>query len=92
MVQDTRHSIIIGTVTAVVLLGAMVWRQRKRQHSEETSLDKIKLPKNWKKIGEVGELILYPLKGGKRKCLTETEFTKIGLREIDSGKVALQDR
>lgn len=94
MAQGTGHSFLFGTAiaAAVLLVGTMFWRQRKKSKFEESSLDKVIIPKNWKKVGEVGELIMYPLKGGKRKCITETEFTKIGLREMDSGKLALRDR
>lgn len=94
MSQGTGRSLLFGTTIAAagLLVGTMFWRQRKRNKFEESSLDNVVVPKNWKQIGEVGELIMYPLKGGKRKCVTETEFTKIGLREMDSGKVALRDR
>lgn len=88
-VPDAHFYLVLQLQQLAYLLGPCFGGNEK---FEESSLDNVVVPKNWKQIGEVGELIMYPLKGGKRKCVTETEFTKIGLREMDSGKVALRDR
>lgn len=93
--EPPRVVVIATTLAAIVISGFIYLKKRKSGRTQREVFEELKIPTKWKKVGEVGELILYPLKGARRKCLEEAEFTKIGLREIgtaNENKLALQDR
>ncbi|XP_015514860.2 mitochondrial amidoxime-reducing component 1 [Neodiprion lecontei] len=51
------------------------------------------LPKEWRKIGHVNELFIYPLKSGRGKYLKESVFTDYGISvNIDNRYFSLRDR
>lgn len=82
--QPTIMLITATTVATIVGAGVMFWQQRKKRKSI-VNLEDMVIPSDWNLIGEIGELIIYPLKGGKKKCLVEAEVTKYGLRDTESG-------
>lgn len=48
---------------------------------------------NWKLVGSLANLTLYPLKSGKGLDLDEADCTSVGLRQIRSdNKIPLRDR
>lgn len=69
---------------AVCGVGVLFW-QLKKKRKMGVKLEDIKIPNDWTQIGEIEEIIIYPLKGGRRKVLTEAEGTKFGLRDRESG-------
>ncbi|XP_078051307.1 mitochondrial amidoxime-reducing component 1 [Augochlora pura] len=46
----------------------------------------------WRKVGEVEELYVYPMKSGRGKSLSECQFTEFGICVENQGKFALRDR
>ncbi|XP_046672219.1 mitochondrial amidoxime reducing component 2-like [Homalodisca vitripennis] len=82
------------TLAAVIFAGVFFWRQKKKQtfFYSERSLEEIEVPSKWTKVGEVSDLVIYPLKGAQKKHLEEAQFTERGLREMQSNKISLQDR
>lgn len=84
MKESMQPTIILITATTIAtLVGAMLWQQRKKK--KVVKLEDMAIPSNWTQIGEIGGLMIYPLKGGKKKCLVEAEVTKFGLRDTESG-------
>lgn len=80
----------LATVTAVTIA---LWRQSRHQKYHKLAIKDVVIPEKWIKIGEVKELVMYPLKGAMRMCIDQVECTKVGLRLIDQPeKIALQDR
>uniref|UniRef100_A0A1B6EZT9 MOSC domain-containing protein n=1 Tax=Cuerna arida TaxID=1464854 RepID=A0A1B6EZT9_9HEMI len=94
--KQLESSVVVAasvTLAAVIFAGVFFWRQKKKQALYfERSLEEIEIPSKWTKVGEVSDLVIYPLKGAQRKHLEEAQFTERGLREMQSNKISLQDR
>lgn len=86
--------LLIASLTTL-LFGSISfwWQRRKRKSYNEIPTETIEIPTKWKQVGEVKDLVIYPLKGAKRKCVSEAECTKVGLKEnLEEEKLSLQDR
>nr|CAD7601813.1 unnamed protein product [Timema genevievae] len=59
------------------------WRQRKGDQ---------KPPSRWRRVGELAELTVFPLKSGRGVRLEEADCTEIGLRTREEGVFQLRDR
>ncbi|GLH07119.1 Protein of unknown function, partial [Gryllus bimaculatus] len=61
--------------TAALVAAAVVttWWQRRRRESG-------RMPTKWRRVGELAELRIYPLKSGASLTLKEAECTDIGVR------------
>nr|CAD7434207.1 unnamed protein product [Timema monikensis] len=59
------------------------WRQRKGDQ---------KPPSRWRRVGELAELTVFPLKSGRGVQLEEADCTEIGLRTREEGVFQLRDR
>lgn len=65
-------------------------------------VDEMKLPKKdtipelpdpkWRKVGQIQELYMYPLKSGRGKDVTECDFTEYGISIENEGRFILRDR
>ncbi|CAG2061519.1 unnamed protein product, partial [Timema podura] len=58
------------------------WRQRKGDQ---------KPPSRWRRVGELAELTVFPLKSGRGVQLEEADCTEIGLRTREEGVFQLRD-
>jgi len=76
--------LVIG-VAAVLLTVAVAWWHQRVQ-------GKNKVPTKWRRVGEVSEMTIYPLKSGKGVDLKEAHCTELGLRAISDKTTELLDR
>lgn len=69
-------------------------RESEKNEEERASDDTInELPDpKWKKVGQIQELYMYPLKSGRGKSVSECDFTEWGISFEDAGKFKLRDR
>lgn len=77
--------------TAVVIVSGcyLIWKQKYKK-LKPTQLPS---PKNWRQVGEVQSINLFPLKSGKHQRLDSADCTEVGIKEHDTpGKLALTDR
>jgi hypothetical protein len=77
-------TLLIGVAT-VLLTAAVAWWHQRAQ-------GKNKVPTKWRRVGEVREMIIYPLKSGTGVGLKEAHCTELGLREITDKTTELLDR
>jgi len=77
-------TLVIG-VAAVLLTAAVAWWHQKVQ-------GKNKVPTKWRRVGEVSEMTIYPLKSGKGVDLKKAHCTELGLRGISDKTTELLDR
>ena len=78
MVQNTiltqQATIIAGFISVVAtILGTYIYQKFKKPC----------IPKEWKAVGNVKKLCIYPLKSGKRIEVNEAECTTRGLIEVE---------
>jgi len=77
-------TLVIG-VSAVLLTVAVAWWHQRVQ-------GKNKVPTKWRRVGEVSEMTIYPLKSGKGVDLKEAHCTELGLRAVSNKTTELLDR
>lgn len=61
----------IGASVGVVVIGVTLWVKHRRN----------KLPTKWQKVGEISDLICFPIKSCAPIRETEMEATNLGLRK-----------
>ncbi|GLH07120.1 Protein of unknown function, partial [Gryllus bimaculatus] len=67
-------TIVVSTAAALVAAAVVTtWWQRRRRESG-------RMPTKWRRVGELAELRIYPLKSGASLTLKEAECTDIGVR------------
>ncbi|PSN39537.1 Mitochondrial amidoxime reducing component 2 [Blattella germanica] len=69
----SQNALLWGT-TVIVATYAIYWLKQRKSHS---------VPTKWKKVGEVSELIMYPLKSGRGEQLKEADCTELGLKTTE---------
>lgn len=85
VVMDCQRKVIV-TCTVVSLGTLAFWLWYRKNRKEE-------IPKNWRLVGKVSDLHLYPLKSGKRIEVKEAECDRYGLVQItDKAVHKLVDR
>lgn len=74
-------------VAAIAISGIIYWLQQRKKEAE-------KVPTEWKPVGTVSRLFIYPLKSGKALEVKEADCTSFGLKEVTNGpeKFSLLDR
>ena len=77
-------TLVIG-MAAVLLSVAVAWWHQRVQ-------GKNKVPTKWRRVGEVSEMTIYPLKSGRGVDLKEAYCTELGLRAISDKTTELLDR
>jgi len=77
-------TLVIG-VSAVLLTVAVAWWHQRVQ-------GKNKVPTKWRRVGEVSEMTIYPLKSGTGVDLKEAHCTELGLRAVSDKTTELLDR
>ncbi|GLH07122.1 Molybdenum cofactor sulfurase, partial [Gryllus bimaculatus] len=79
-------TIVVSTAAALVAAAVVTtWWQRRRRESG-------RMPTKWRRVGELAELRIYPLKSGASLTLKEAECTDIGVRTTGDEAVKLRDR
>ncbi|KAK7868902.1 hypothetical protein R5R35_014214 [Gryllus longicercus] len=79
-------TIVVSTAAALVAAAVVTtWWQRRRRESG-------RMPTKWRRVGELAELRIYPLKSGAALTLKEAECTDIGVRTTGDEAVKLRDR
>ena len=79
-------TLVIGTAAVIITTVIAAWI-----HQRITGRKKI--PTKWRKVGEVREMTIYPLKSGSGVNMKEAICTDLGLRKIESdNKTELLDR
>ncbi|XP_073997280.1 mitochondrial amidoxime reducing component isoform X2 [Rhodnius prolixus] len=64
-----------------------------KESKKRITVEEMVLPTDWKQIGTVSNLHIYPMKSGRRVNLTKAEVIEIGLKEIcRKGRLPLRDR
>ncbi|XP_075212159.1 mitochondrial amidoxime-reducing component 1-like [Lycorma delicatula] len=88
---EVPHNAAIATGISIAIATTVVaisyWLQQKKRN---------RIPTEWKPIGKVEQLFVYPLKSGKAIELKTAECTELGLKEIlsdeEKGRFTLRDR
>ncbi|KAK5644071.1 hypothetical protein RI129_007916 [Pyrocoelia pectoralis] len=80
---STYIAISVATVGGVAVLGYYLY---KRTHNRN------KPPKIWEPVGTIAKIYMYPLKGGRRVELQQTNCTKYGLQASDQSLSVFRDR
>ncbi|GLH07121.1 Molybdenum cofactor sulfurase 3, partial [Gryllus bimaculatus] len=79
-------TVVVSTAAALVAAAVVTtWWQRRRRESE-------RMPTKWRRVGELAELRIYPLKSGAALTLKEAECIDTGVRTIGEEAVKLRDR
>nr|CAD7601814.1 unnamed protein product [Timema genevievae] len=74
-----------GTLAATALAAGLVARRYGRWKNNRP-------PVKWRRVGELLELTLYPLKSGRGIDLEEADCAELGLRTTDKKPLVLRDR
>ncbi|CAH1159781.1 unnamed protein product [Phaedon cochleariae] len=80
---DNRVIIFVGVVSLGTILYAWL--------SEKTS-KKVKIPTEWKAVGKIAKMCIYPMKSGRRIELQQAECSKQGLMEAEKFNKSLRLR
>ncbi|KAK9508664.1 hypothetical protein O3M35_006170 [Rhynocoris fuscipes] len=103
-----QKNVVIATTAAMVILtafGLIMLRRRNKKIKSSTVVDgntdklktlvleDMKPPTEWKQVGQISGLRIYPLKSGRQVNLTKADTTEFGLKEIcRKGTLPLRDR
>ncbi|KAJ4441012.1 hypothetical protein ANN_10861 [Periplaneta americana] len=74
-------SIALGATAIAATIAAVWWHRVQRK----------KIPTKWRRVGEISELIFYPLKSGRGFELEEAECTELGLRTTGNAPKEIQN-
>ncbi|KAJ9591663.1 hypothetical protein L9F63_001808 [Diploptera punctata] len=77
--------LVIGTAAVIITTVVAAWLHQK-------ILGRNRIPTKWRKVGEVREMIIYPLKSGTGVNLQEAVCTDLGLQSIGQDTTQLLDR
>ncbi|KAJ9578968.1 hypothetical protein L9F63_024927, partial [Diploptera punctata] len=77
--------LVIGTAAVIINNSRAAWLHQK-------ILGRNRIPTKWRKVGEVREMIIYPLKSGTGVNLQEAVCTDLGLQSIGQDTTQLLDR
>ncbi|XP_069697221.1 mitochondrial amidoxime reducing component 2-like [Periplaneta americana] len=77
----SQTSIALGATAIAATIAAVWWHRVQRK----------KIPTKWRRVGEISELIFYPLKSGRGFELEEAECTELGLRTTDNAPKEIQN-
>ena len=77
-------TLVIGVAAVLLTVAVAWWHQR--------VVGKNKVPTKWRRVGEVREMTIYPLKSGTGVDLKEAQCTELGLRAINDKTTELLDR
>jgi hypothetical protein len=84
VINPQSTTLVIG-MAAVLLTVAVAWWHQRIQGRK-------KIPTKWRRVGEVSELTIYPLKSGRGVDLKEALCTDLGLELIGDETTQLLDR
>jgi hypothetical protein len=84
LITPQSTTLAIG-MAAILLTVAVTWWHQRIQ-------GKKKIPTKWRRVGEVSEMSIYPLKSGRGVDLKEASCTDLGLRTIEDETTHLLDR
>nr|CAD7614406.1 unnamed protein product [Timema genevievae] len=76
-----------GSLVLVAGLGLLVWWESRRRNRR-----RLQVPSQWRQVGKLASLTVFPLKSGRGIPLKEGECTEIGLRTLGQGASHLRDR
>nr|CAD7399496.1 unnamed protein product [Timema cristinae] len=76
-----------GSLVLVAGLGLLVWWESRRRNRR-----RLQVPTQWRQVGKLASLTVFPLKSGRGIPLKEGECTEIGLRTLGQGAAHLRDR
>nr|CAD7460885.1 unnamed protein product [Timema tahoe] len=76
-----------GSLVLVAGLGLLVWWESRRRNRR-----RLQVPTQWRQVGKLASLTVFPLKSGRGIPLKEGECTEIGLRTLGQGASHLRDR
>ena len=79
--NTTQNILLWGSAAVLVTCAIVKWKQKKTKPSGTSK---------WKKVGEISELHIYPLKSGKGIQLQEAECTDFGLKATSAAPVEYQ--
>jgi hypothetical protein len=77
-------TLVIGMAAVLLTVAVAWWHQR--------VLGRNRVPTKWRRVGEVSEMTIYPLKSGRGVDLKEAFCTDLGLRTIGDQTTELLDR
>ncbi|XP_054268480.1 mitochondrial amidoxime-reducing component 1-like [Macrosteles quadrilineatus] len=88
------HSVIVLGASAVgVIIVNLIWKKKNcanKDLSNERNTEK--LPSNWRRVGEVSELMIYPVKSAKAHHLVKARCAALGLVDSANPLIQLRDR
>lgn len=84
VITPQNTTLVIG-MAAVLLTVAVAWWHQRIQGRK-------RIPTKWRRVGEVSEMTIYPLKSGRGVDLKEAFCTDLGLRTIGDETTQLLDR
>lgn len=92
--EGNSTAVLAGTtLVAFIFGGFFIWKEkRKFDDYEESKESKYKVPRRWRKVGEVDKILVYPLKAAKHLSLEKANCTKLGLEQENTTGVHLLDR
>nr|CAD7266450.1 unnamed protein product [Timema shepardi] len=76
-----------GSLVLVAGLGLLVWWESRRRNRR-----RLQVPTQWRQVGKLASLTVFPLKSGRGIPLKEGECTEIGLKTLGQGAAHLRDR
>ena len=74
----SQSALLLGSAVIILTYAVLRWKQRNTK------------PIKWKKVGEISEMYVYPLKSGCGIQLEEGECTDFGLRSTGVAPKELQ--
>ncbi|XP_069697211.1 mitochondrial amidoxime-reducing component 1-like isoform X1 [Periplaneta americana] len=77
-------TVVIGTAALLLTVAVAWWHQK--------LLGKNRIPSKWRRVGEVSQMTIYPLKSGRGVDLDEAWCTELGLRSLGDETTILLDR
>lgn len=80
---DFPTPLLFGAAAVVLTLLVGWWHKMKRTNSP---------PRKWRRVGELSELTLFPVKSCAGISLQEGECTEYGLQTVNDGPMKLRDR
>jgi hypothetical protein len=84
MMYELSTPLFCGSVAILVTLLVRWWYHGWKRTSN--------VPKKWQRVGELSELMLFPVKSCAGISLQEAECTEYGIQTVTDGPLKLRDR
>lgn len=86
-----QSAILLGS-SIIGFLIFYITRRKMKKRKIDSVIHEDKPPAKWRRVGEISNLMMYPVKSGKAIHLQKAGCASLGLYDVDNPHIQLRDR